>query len=73
MLAALPTATSSSALPPAFTNVVVQVVMNMGLSDKITVVGYDMGEQTATQILDEKISPVLHAGAGYVHHGLQGR
>ena len=28
----------------AFTNVVVQVVMNMGLSDKITVVGYDMGE-----------------------------
>lgn len=27
--------------------------MNMGLSDKITVVGYDMGEQTATQLLDE--------------------
>lgn len=37
----------------AFTNVVVQVVMNMGLTDKITVVGYDMGEQTATQLLDE--------------------
>ena len=37
----------------AFTNVVVQVVMNMGLSDQIMVVGYDMGEQSATQILDE--------------------
>jgi ABC-type sugar transport system substrate-binding protein len=38
----------------AFTSVVTQTVMNMGLADKITVIGYDMGEQVATQILDKK-------------------
>lgn len=37
----------------AFTSVAVQVVQSMGLSDKITVVGYDMGEQVALQLLEE--------------------
>ena len=54
MLAGAPDCNVFFCTSAAFTNVVVQVVMNMGLSDKITVVGYDMGEQTATQILDEK-------------------
>ena len=53
MLAGAPDCNVFFCTSAAFTNVVVQVVMNMGLSDKITVVGYDMGEQTATQILDE--------------------
>lgn len=53
MLAGAPDCNVFFCTSAAFTNVVVQVVMNMGLSDQITVVGYDMGEQTATQILDE--------------------
>lgn len=53
MLAGAPDCNVFYCTSAAFTNVVVQVVMNMGLSDKITVVGYDMGEQTATQLLDE--------------------
>ena len=53
MLAGAPDCNVFFCTSAAFTNVVVQVVMNMGLSDKITVVGYDMGEQTATQLLDE--------------------
>ena len=36
----------------AFTSVAVQVVKSMGLSDQITVVGYDMGEQVASQLLE---------------------
>lgn len=53
MLAGAPNCNVFFCTSAAFTNVVVQVVMNMGLSDQITVVGYDMGEQTATQLLDE--------------------
>lgn len=53
MLAGAPDCNVFFCTSAAFTNVVVQVIMNMGLSDKITVVGYDMGEQTATQLLDE--------------------
>lgn len=53
MLAGAPDCEVFYCTSAAFTNVVVQVVMNMGLSDQITVVGYDMGEQTATQLLDE--------------------
>ncbi len=53
MLAGAPDCNVFYCTSAAFTNVVVQVVMNMGLSDQITVVGYDMGEQTATQLLDE--------------------
>lgn len=52
MLAGAPDCEVFFCTSAAFTNVVVQVVMNMGLSDQITVVGYDMGEQTATQLLD---------------------
>ena len=36
----------------AFTSVAVQVVKSMGLSDQICVVGYDMGEQVASQLLE---------------------
>ena len=36
----------------AFTAIAVQVVKGMGLSDKICVVGYDMGEQVAGQLLE---------------------
>ena len=53
MLAGAPDCNVFYCTSAAFTNVVVQVVMNMGLADQITVVGYDMGEQTATQLLDE--------------------
>ncbi len=37
----------------AFTSITVQCVKAMGLSGQICVVGYDMGEQVATQLLEE--------------------
>lgn len=37
----------------AFTAVAVQCVKNMGLAEQICVVGYDMGEQVASQLLEE--------------------
>lgn len=36
----------------AFTPIAVQCVKTMGLSDQVCVVGYDMGEQVATQLLE---------------------
>lgn len=36
----------------AFTSVAVQCVKNMGLSEQVCVVGYDMGEQVASQLLE---------------------
>lgn len=36
----------------AFTSIAVQCVKSMGLSKQICVVGYDMGEQVATQLLE---------------------
>ena len=53
MLAGAPDCNVFFSNTAVFTNVVTQVVMNSGMADQITVVGYDMGEQTATQLLDE--------------------
>lgn len=37
----------------AFTSVAVQVVKSMGLANDVCVVGYDMGEQVATQLMEK--------------------
>ncbi len=53
MLTGAPTCQIFYNTSAAFTSVAVQVVKSMGLSEQITVVGYDMGEQVASQILEE--------------------
>ena len=53
MLTGAPTCQIFYNTSAAFTSVAVQVVKSMGLSDQITVVGYDMGEQVASQLLEE--------------------
>ena len=57
MLTGAPTCNVFYNTSAAFTSIAVQVVKAMGLSQDICVVGYDMGEQVATQ-LQEKGTPL---------------
>lgn len=57
MLTGAPTCNVFYNTSAAFTSIAVQVVKTMGLSQDICVVGYDMGEQVATQ-LQEKGTPL---------------
>ena len=53
MLTGAPTCNVFFNTSAAFTSIAVQVVKAMGLSEDICVVGYDMGEQVATQLQDK--------------------